>query len=366
MVARGSERVDRPYRLARRRPRLGRLLSNLDQVSCEFETLRARPTDDASAGWYQAATSQLELARAAAAGRRIDDGWTLLLGARQLAINVYTAEEIRAAAAALWQECDSKLCDWRRLSAQAQLCRVNELVGGIGQQATREADRESRRPLPEPTPGLVRDARAQLMATQRLLNDASQHTYLRLRLLGQRLMAAACCLTVVLTLLGVLAWRGALGGDRFSNDRILADGQSYLTVVLLGVLGALLSFAIGTINGSGSRRIYELATARFAALGARLMVGAAAAVVLCLTIQSGVVNLGQGVTAILAITAGFSERLVRRILESLSDSAERPPEPVARAVTGSAGSVEPATGGYPAAGRLDQLGPRLAPPAAPA
>jgi hypothetical protein len=102
-------------------------------------------------------------------------------------------------------------------------------------------------------------------------------------------------------------------------------------IALLGVLGALLSLSIGTLRPSGNRRIYELATGRYAATIARLLVGAAAALVVAIAVQSGVVMLNPDWLLMLAVAAGFSERLVRRIVNSLSADAESGASPLHRA-----------------------------------
>jgi hypothetical protein len=54
--------------------------------------------------------------------------------------------------------------------------------------------------------------------------------------------------------------------------------------VLLGALGALLSFAIRSLQ-TRQQRIYELASGTFATIGARVMVGSAAAIVVVIAIE---------------------------------------------------------------------------------
>jgi hypothetical protein len=81
---------------------------------------------------------------------------------------------------------------------------------------------------------------------------------------------------------------------------------------------------MGAMASGADRRIYELASGRFAATLARILVGAAAAIVITIAVQSGVVALNSEWLLILAVAAGFSERLVKRIIESLSADAEKP------------------------------------------
>ena len=164
-----------------------------------------------------------------------------------------------------------------------------------------------------------------LIRAQLTLDENSQNAYLRLRLVGQRLLLATVLLVVLLVGLGAVVAAGGLGSG-LPDVTVLHELGTYATIALLGMLGALLSFSLGTLRSEGSDRIYELASGRYAGTLARILVGGAAAVVVAIAVQSGVVALNPEWLLILAVAAGFSERLVRRIVESLSADAEKPRE----------------------------------------
>jgi hypothetical protein len=103
---------------------------------------------------------------------------------------------------------------------------------------------------------------------------------------------------------------------------VLASGTRYALVGLLGALGAQVSFAIGSMRRSAEFRIYELASGNFATLATRVLVGSAGAVIVVVAIEVRVLATPLEWTFPAAVAAGFSERLVRRIVESLSTSAE--------------------------------------------
>jgi hypothetical protein len=172
------------------------------------------------------------------------------------------------------------------------------------------------------------------------LDENSNNMYLRLRLVGQRLLLATGLMAALLVALGGLVTADVLRSS-FANVTVLHDIGTLSVIALLGVLGALLSFSIGTLRSGGDRRIYELASGRYASTIARILVGAAAAIVVAVAVQSGVVALNRDWLLMLAVAAGFSERLVRRIVESLSADAERPrgsaPSSVPKATTDSGG-----------------------------
>jgi hypothetical protein len=262
--------------------------------------------------------------RHAANQRRLDNGWDFLHSAQRQALNALTRPEIESAVAALDRECSAKLVGWRREAATANLTMVRQALGAI---AAREVEAgaagQPADSQPERAPDVVYAA---LIQAQRILDENSHNLYLRLRLVGQRLLLATVLMAALLFGLGSVVAANLLGPRLFVEVTVLHDIGTYTTIALLGMLGALLSFSIGTLRSGSSRRIYELATGRYAATIARILVGAAAAIVVAIAVQSGVVALNPNWLLILAVAAGFSERLVRRIVESLSADAEKPRE----------------------------------------
>ncbi|MBI4943761.1 MAG: hypothetical protein HY830_23720 [Actinobacteria bacterium] len=183
---------------------------------------------------------------------------------------------------------------------------------------------EASRTLGDPAAPAPPEVCAGLILVKRLVDENSSNAYLRLRLVGQRLLLSTVLLGILLVVLGILVAAEVLDAAGFEKVTVLREAGTYTTIALLGMLGALLSFAIGAMATGADRRIYELASGRFAATAARILVGAAAAVVVATAVQSGVVGLNGEWLPMLAVAAGFSERLVKRIIESLSADAEKP------------------------------------------
>jgi len=309
----------------RHSPRLSRLVTTIDLFEPELRTLKARneaEPDRVDTAWHCVADEHLAAARKAADQRRLDDGWDFLHSAQRQAVYAFTRPEIEGAVAVLEKECPVKLVGWRRDAAAANLAQVRAAL------ATTARERQPGSSAPaEPLPGRVPDAAyAALISAKRVLDENSHNTYLRLRLAGQRLLLAAGLMAALLVGLGRLVAADALGSSGFATVTVLHDVGTYWVIASLGVLGALLSFSIGTFRSGGNRRIYELATGRLAATIARILVGAASAIVVATAVQSGVVTLNRDWLLVLAVAAGFSERLVRRIVESLSADAEKPRE----------------------------------------
>lgn len=308
-----SENLRRRLRFS---PRLGRLVAAIDLFAPEMEALKTRDAasaTDADPTWHAIADQHLAAARDAANQRRLDDGWDFLHGAQRQSLLALTRPEVESAAAALDRECSAKLGGWRGEAAAANLAMVKQAL----ETTTEEPD-----PARAPDAAYVALTRAQLT-----LDENTQNAYLRLRLVGQRLLLATVLLVALLVGLGAVVAADGLGQGRLADVTVLHELGTYVTIALLGMLGALLSFSLGTLRSEGSDRIYELVNGRYAGTLARILVGGAAAVVVAIAVQSGIVALNPEWLLILAVAAGFSERLVRRIVESLSADAEKPREP---------------------------------------
>jgi hypothetical protein len=287
--------------------------------------------------WHSVADEHLAAARDAACHRRVDDAWDFLHSAQRQALNALTQPEIEGVVAGLDRECSSKLVGWRKDAAAANIAEVRRALAAMTAHEKEPWGTDVADARPRRVPAA---AYAALINARRILDENSYNTYLRLRLVGERLLLATSLMAALLVGLGGLVAADLLRSS-FSDVTVLHDLGTYSVIALLGVLGALLSFSIGTLRSGGNRRIYELATGRYAATIARVLVGAAAAIVVAIAIQSGVVTLDPDWLLMLAIAAGFSERLVRRIVESFSADAERPREPappsVANRIADSAG-----------------------------
>jgi hypothetical protein len=147
-----------------------------------------------------------------------------------------------------------------------------------------------------------------------------------MRLLGRRLILATVALAVVLGgLFWVCPYVSAVGPPPLPP--MLTDQKEFLEASLLGALGALLSFAVGSFHQRVDYyRIYELTSGNIATTVARILIGASSALVLMSATHLNVLPIRAEWSALVGVAAGFSERLVRRVVESLSKSAEAQPE----------------------------------------
>lgn len=285
-------------------PRLGRLVTAIGRLRPEVHDWV--PADEDGERRRARAETLLRLAQGCADDGRVDDGWAYLNAADRASLARLDDEVLQVMAECLRLECAAKLTGWRAAAAVSSL----DGVGGDGASL-----------LPR------------VAAARELLDDDAQNTYLRLRLLGRRVAVATTLLAVVLavlTALVLLGW-GAEGADRpaFLDEGVLGDPGWFAQVCLLGALGAMLSAAITAMDHGSAPRVYELSTPLVATAVARVLVGSAAAVV---TVMAAEVELLPGMAGwlpVLAVVSGFSERLVRRVVATLSEAAEHTsPAPV--------------------------------------
>jgi hypothetical protein len=310
-------------------PRMGRLVTSIQLFTEDLVAAQASGVGYAQHAWLDRSGRELEQAKVAAEQRRIDDAWELLHAAQRSLLQTASLDELRLTACQLWYECGSKLTGHRRESAVAALVDSGLLPVDLvvpapppGAAAGTAEPAPALRTAPEqPSAADVERARHGVVQARAMLDAHSQNAYLSVRLLGIRLVASSLVLFVVLVTLGlVTAW----ADPGSASAGVLVEGGQYLRTVLLGALGALLSFAIGSLQ-TRQHRIYELASGTFATLAARLMVGSAAAIVVVAAIESGLIAIPAETAPLFAVAAGFSERLVRRVVETLSAVAEKDP-----------------------------------------
>jgi 8-oxo-dGTP pyrophosphatase MutT (NUDIX family)/uncharacterized membrane protein YiaA len=276
-----------------------RLLSAINIYELEMLGLRSRPrghnaawsaarNDELDSRWWRTPADELlSLARARAAARRVDAAWDALHASQRFSLYELENDELTARAKALNAEVDSKLEGWRKSGALAALART---AGWPPRQ---------------------------LIAAQQIFDEHTTNVYVRLRMASHRIILAAILLA--LTILGL--WLPIALGAFSTGPMVLRDAGLYWGVMLLGMFGAMLSLSLDSSKGEGARsRIYEFTTTRFAVPIARLAIGAGAAVVSVATVQAAVESTEPWMYLV-AIPAGFSERLVRRSVETLASQA---------------------------------------------
>lgn len=148
------------------------------------------------------------------------------------------------------------------------------------------------------------------------------NVYLKLRLGRTALPIAAGLLGAILVALAFAVGRGWFDALGEPGAFVLTDFGLFRGAAVLGAFGAMLSLALDRDGASlANRRIYEVVGAHLAVPVARLSIGAASGVLVVAAVQSSLADLGQAWAILAAIPAGFSERLVRRSVESLDISA---------------------------------------------
>lgn len=284
-------------RAARDVPRLGRLLTSIEQLRVAL--LDWVPEDSAGRRRRKRAEALLAEAGACAAALRVDDGWAYLNAADRATLARHDDSSLVVMADTLQVEAAAKLTGWRAEAAVLGLADVDR------------SDRSS----------MV----TRLAAVQKLLDDDSQNTYMRLRMLGRRVAVATGLLALAMTALTALVLVAP------TESGVLGDMSWYAQVVVLGALGAMLSAAITAMDHGASPRVYELSTPLLATAVARVLTGSAAAVVTVMAAEVELLPAEESWLPLLAVVSGFSERLVRRVVATLSDAAEHKASPPARA-----------------------------------
>ena len=279
--------------------RLDRLRSAIDLYEREQTGLRNRPPavvadpdtpegrERASLWWRPVADELLELARGNAAQHRVDAAWEALHASQALSMYDLDDDELAVRHGTLWTEVEAELTGWSREAALHAL---------------------SARGLWPPR---------SLLTAQELLNRHDSHVRHGLRVAGRRIATAAALLVATVLALWLATGLGAFAGVPVNGPFVLHDGGLFAGVLLLGAFGALLSMALDHARPGGSRRLVDGAVSQLAVPAARLALGAGAGVLAVAVAQAAVVGGGQPWMYLLAVPAGFSERLVRRWVEAL-------------------------------------------------
>ena len=283
----------------------GRRVERLASTITAYEhELRSRKASDWSlATGFEPILGVLGGARAAVEDGRIEDGWKCLLTAHRLEILSLGQAELNAMAAALRNEAD-KLNGWRKAAVIAAL-------------ATKDGE--------APDPRCV--FRAAAIRDEHYHNEAYKDGLRRVGALRLALILIAVFLALFwLGYSGCLADVASLsfGSAKSSTEHW---GTILATVGIFGLLGAIVSAITDAPKAGGPARIPELASS-FRVVILRLFIGPASAIVLYFVIRSGlshsIIHLdsfdGYAILVI-SFAAGFSERLVMRVVEQIAGGA---------------------------------------------
>lgn len=239
----------------------------------------------------------LEKAKDAVDDGNIDLGWKCLQAARRVDLGGTGTPELDAACASLREEASKKLTSWRK-EAVAKLLSENPLTRSSVYEAARLCD-------------------------EHFNNEAYKD--------GLRRSSArwlAIFLIAAMVLLFWISWRDYLVAVKASDAAGLDVFKALVSVAVVGLLGAVISAITDLPKPGATTRIPELAsTLRFTIL--RLLMGPASAIVLYFVMQSELSpkilqSIKDGYAAlIVAFAAGFSERLVLRVIKSFDKTSDK-------------------------------------------
>ena len=274
-----------------------RLTSTLAAYELE---LKGRAANDASlAAGLMRIREILASARAGAEDGDLEQGWKCFLVAQRVELLYLVGTEVKAAAVAIHKEAE-KLNPWRKAAVLATL----------GDPVRNDVSSKD-------------VFRAALVRDEHFNNEAYKDGLRR----GSALRLALLMIAVLMALLG-LGYNGYLA-EVLSIPSASASsaganlGHVLLSVGTVGLLGAIVSAITDMQKENSSARIPEMASS-FRVMILRLFMGPASAIVLYFAIRSSIsksiINLDQVdgyVILVVAFVAGFSERLVLRVVERI-------------------------------------------------
>jgi putative (di)nucleoside polyphosphate hydrolase len=284
-----------------------RLDSTLARYSQELEFKLRRTTG--SPPWIKPVSDALADARSARAEGRIEEAWGALKTAARLDLFGADRSELLARAASLRNEAASKLSGWRGQSVAA-LLELDTPLDRLG-----DADPPVNNPTPQA--GGDEETKWRVYQATALRDEDGDNTYYKVALAREQRTLLLGVLAAVITLLLVLVVVGWLS---FDENPATPSAGLLGGVALFGMLGACLS-AIRSMGRIPSGRIPEHTLASKLTV-ARPFIGAAAALgaFAIVTADFLKIDAGEEATVVLAVAfaAGFSDRLVMGIVESVN------------------------------------------------
>jgi len=246
--------------------------------------------------WRGKALDLLSRARAALLGNRTDEGWRSLNAAQRLTIFGMLPEERSLEGRRVIEEARAKLDGWRLKAIE------NALAATEGKQP--------------PTS-------VQLYFARELIDEHFDTLYLRLGMLERRLIQLPLLLGIVLASVFVLV---ALEFPAAAVESTLGSWRRFITVIVLGALGAVISATLAGLRNPLRGRLTEIMQ-RDAITLLRPLVGATSAAAVAIFLESGIqttIDVNGSRVFPFALAAGFTERLVVRVMKSVEDAASNP------------------------------------------
>jgi hypothetical protein len=287
--------------------RLERALPILIQEHAYLESLNLQKADkspeqqktESRDTWLKSANALIEEAKVALYQNDAHRGWTSYKGAARYhlyGMGERNPELLTSRAQTILQEANEKLKGWRKESIQ------NLLAGEDGKlQEKLSAD------------NVVRAAQ--------ILDDHFDNMYQKLEIQQQRLFYLVLATVVIFSLWLIIApYIFTLPVGIVLDPRLF-----WAAVACLGSMGAVLSAFSSASKGFSSSKIPDALADGLVTIS-RIAIASISATLAVFLLVSGVINLGEEVTKlvwVLAIAAGFSERLVVSSLENLSNPKKK-------------------------------------------
>jgi len=266
-----------------------RLVGDIDYYRKRLEYLKHKSRESDSL-WAQITEDLLDNAQKALDDHNKDLSWRSLDAARSFSLFGLGNQDLRAEAQAIRNEAEDpskKVNAWRRKTIQDYLCEEGKL----------KLDLQGR----------------DLFNASTILYENHHNKYYKMWKLKRELLVLA--LVAAITVIPCLILVPILIDPNIKVDyRVLVS-----SVVLFGIMGASISGILSVARGGADARITEQLIG-FWVLLAKLVVGAASALVIFTFILSGFLSLNTTPAQVMAVSfaAGFSERLVTLAVESVT------------------------------------------------
>lgn len=240
------------------------------------------------------ACNMLDKAQQAVNRNDFELGWRYFSTARNISLMGLEEGERKAVAEDILEEANEKLSSWRKKAIHNRLCERNEIKASI--------------------------SRKDLFHASRILQEHHGNKYFKIGVLKKHLRILVIIAIFAMVVLFFLAPYLRLGDV---NIRI-NDREIFLSILSFGVLGATISGILSARGGIDAKIpdqkiIYTI-------MSAKIVVGAASALVISVFITSGLFNIPSkdgitlGIILAVAFAAGFTERLVTRAVDSVIQS----------------------------------------------
>lgn len=284
--------------------RYHRLSSSLQVYSLELER-RIKQLQNIDQSWVEIARKLLLRVDTALYKNNVEEGWKLFKAAHRMEIFGFEEDELEARAEALQIESVEKLISWRQKAVDAILKKINEIL---------KKDNKTSKD--------IKIIRNHLYEATLICDEHFNNQYFKIRFLRSQMIALYVVLFLIISKILSTDYKKIFLQD---NDNIPAPSREIVaSVVFFGLLGGTLSSIVSTISTSNSTRTPQRISDYLSTL-MHPVVGAASAIAIYFFLVSEIVNIGDLTVAkilVFSFVAGFSERLLTKVIESLVGKEE--------------------------------------------